>query len=172
MKRQLAVCLLVGVSGCALDSYPPPPPDAPYSPHPVSAAVYASWSGQDVVSADPEDSRVPRTLTGPLKPCPNIVGDPVVQVDIEVDIGQENTYVADTVFDCALGYATIPVPAGSGIFRLDVFTESGYAWLSAYGPISTTTGETTNMGVADLNNEIPTSSGGGDDGPTGLGAYL
>jgi hypothetical protein len=102
-----------------------------------------------------------------------VVGDEVVQVEIEVIIGTENAYVADATLDCALGHTTIPVPAGSGTFRLDVVTASGYTWLASYTPITTVPGQTTDDGTSNLNDEIPTAGGGGDGGDGGgLGGYL
>lgn len=174
MTRRFIGVLVVLASGCAVDSSTTAAPDAPAAPAPaLSASVRASWSGQDVTSSDPNDSRVPRVFTGPAMPCPTVVGDDVVQVEIEVVIGTENAFVGDATVDCALGHMTMAVPEGSGMFRLDVFTAAGYAWLAAYAPITTIGGHTTD-GIADLNNDIPTSGGGGgdDDGGGGLGGYL
>lgn len=173
MMRQFIVCLLVVASGCAVDSPTTAAPDAAAPPPDLSASLLISWGGQNVTSSSPLDSRVPRTLTGPVTSCPNVVGDDVEQVDIEVIIGTETAYVADETFDCALGHTTIPVPAGSGTFRLDVVTASGYSWLASYTPITTVGGQTTDE-ISNLNNEIPTSGGGdgGDDDGGGLGGLL
>jgi hypothetical protein len=124
--------------------------------------VKIAWAGQDVVG-DPTDSRVPRTLVGPMKPCPNVVGDDVVKVMIEVIIGTGSAYVGDATVDCADGHTTIPVPAGSGTFNLTVITSLNYSWLAADGPITTIGGQTAYASV-NLNNQIPTSGGGGDGG--------
>src|SRR5450432_3893207 len=108
MMRCFVSCLMVIASGCALDSpsTPAPEPD-PYTPPDLSANLRISWAGQDVTSSNPEDSRVPRTLTGPVKPCPNVVGDDVVQIDIEVIVAGA-TNLVDVTVDCALGQTTIP----------------------------------------------------------------
>lgn len=173
MMRSVLGVLLFVTSGCALDSAPTAAPDAATPPPPArSATVLVSWSGQDVISANPEDSRVPRTLTGPPRPCPSVVGDNVVQVDLQVVIGTADAFVGDATLDCAVGHTSMAVPAGTGTFRLDVVTAEGYAWLAAYGPITTTSEQPVDE-IADLNNEIPTSGGGGDDdGGGGLGGYF
>jgi len=168
--RQLIVCLLV-VTGCAVDSSTTAAPDAAVPPPELSASLLISWGGQNVTSTNPSDSRVPRTLTGPVTPCPNVVGNDVKQVDIEVIVGTESAYVTDVIVDCALGHMTIPVPAGSGMFRLDVFTAWGYSWLASYTPITTVSGQTTEE-TSNLNNEIPTTGTGGDGDGGGLGGYL
>jgi hypothetical protein len=169
MIRRFVSFLVVIASGCAVDS-PSPAPDPSPSPPDLSASVRISWGGQDVTSTDPEDSRVPRTLTGPVKPCPNVVGDDVVQVEIEVIIGTGIVYVGDATPDCALGNTTLPVPAGSGTYRLDVVTAWGYSWLASNNtPITTVAGQTTDGGTVNLNNEIPTSGGGGDGDGDGDG---
>ena len=168
--RPLILCLLA--TGCAIDPSTTSVPDAPAAPLELTATLLTSWSGQDVVTSNPNDSRVPRTLTGPARPCPNVVGDDVVQVDIEVVIGNEDAYVFDETFACSLGHTTIPLPAGSGTVRLDVITASGNTWLSAYGPITTIAGQTTDGGTANLDTELPTSGGGGDGDGGGLGGFF
>ena len=169
MMRCLVSCLMVIACGCRVDSSSTPTPDsAPYTPPDLSANLRISWAGQDVTSSNPEDSRVPRVLTGPLKPCPNVVGNDVVQVDIEVSVAGA-TNLVDVTVDCALGQTTIPVPAGSATYRLDVYTAWNYAWLASYAEITTVRGQTTDAGTVNLNNEIPTSGGGGGGDGDGWG---
>ena len=161
MMRRFFSCLLVIASGCAVDAPSAPAPE-PSPPPDLSASVFISWGGQDVTSSDPEDSRVPRALVGPIKPCPNVVDDDVVQVQIQIIIGTGSAYLTDANLDCALGHTTIPVPAGSGTFSLEVVTALGYSWLASDTPITTVRSQTADV-TSNLNNEIPTS-GGGDDG--------
>lgn len=109
-------------------------------------------------------------LTGPLKPCPTIVEDDVEQLIVEVIVGTGSAYVKSFVVDCGPGEAMIPVPEGSGRFSIQVFTALGYTWLAAETPFSTSSGETTNAEISNLNHELETSAGGYSRG--GLGSAL
>lgn len=160
MIRFVVACL---IAACSLEPASPPADALPSPPPAISARVRVAWAGQDVTTTDPEDSRVPRMLSGPMSACPIVVGDPVVQVQTQLVVGTQDAYVADAAFDCALGSATLVAPAGPGTLALSALTASGYVWLVSMSTLSIEPYQTVDLGTVDLNNEIPTSSGGCDD---------